>query len=99
MRFRQWFAYIMTNRPFGTLYLGVTGFLPTRAYNHKIGVGSLFTRKYGLDRLVWYQAFDNLRAAIQREKTMKHWPRAWKVNVITRMNPEWRDMYDTLAPD
>jgi len=97
MRFRQWFVYIMTNKPNGTLYTGVTGNLAQRTYAHKTGVGSLFTRKYGLKTLVYYEAFDNPRAAIQREKTIKSWPRAWKLNVIGRMNPEWRDLYETLG--
>jgi putative endonuclease len=98
MRFRKWFVYIMTNKPFGTLYLGVTGFLARRAWQHKNGLGK-FTSKYRLDRLVYYEGFDGPRAAIQREKTMKHWPRRWKLNVIGRMNPEWQDLYETIGPD
>jgi putative endonuclease len=99
MRFRQWFVYVMTNKPFGTLYIGVTGRIAQRTYAHRAGEGGLFTRKYGLTRLVYIEAFDNPRAAIQREKTMKHWPRQWKLNAIQGVNPKWLDLYDTLSPD
>jgi putative endonuclease len=98
MRFRQWFVYVMTNKPFGTLYVGVTGHVSRRVHMHRIGEGGLFTRKYNLSRLVYFEAFDNPRAAIQREKTMKHWPRKWKLNAIDRMNPKWLDLYDLLPP-
>lgn len=95
MNRKRYFVYILTNKPFDTLYTGVSGQISARIYNHKLGVGSVFTRKYKLERLVYYEVFDNPRAAIQREKTIKSWPRAWKLNVIGRMNPEWRDLYET----
>jgi putative endonuclease len=99
MRYRYWFVYIMTNKAFGTLYIGVTGNLATRAAERKAGEGSAFTTRYRLDRLVYFEGFDNPRGAIQREKTMKHWPRQWKLNAIIAKNPDWRDLFETLGPD
>ncbi len=86
----------MTNRPDGTLYIGVTSDLARRAYEHREGLVPGFTKRYGLKRLVWYAFFDDIRQAIQHEKNMKHWPRAWKVQAIHRMNIDWDDLYDTL---
>ena len=89
-------VYLMTNRRNGTLYLGVTANLAARAWQHREGVVEGFTKRYGLTRLVWYERFEDIRDAIQREKTMKHWPRAWKVRLIHAMNPEWEDLYELL---
>ena len=89
-------VYIMTNRPNGTLYLGVTSNLCRRAYEHREGLLPGFTKRYGLKRLVWYEHHDLVTAAIQREKNMKHWSRAWKVRLILDMNPTWRDLYEEL---
>jgi putative endonuclease len=94
---RGGWVYIMTNRPNGTLYLGVTSDLARRVWEHREGVIEGFTKRYGLKGLVWYEPHDDIRTAIQREKNMKHWPRAWKVRLILDMNPEWRDLYDGLA--
>jgi putative endonuclease len=94
---RGGWVYIVTNRPNGTLYVGVTSDLARRAFEHRSGQIEGFTSKYGLTRLVWYEIHDDIRTAIQREHTMKHWPRAWKVRLILAMNPEWRDLYETLA--
>ncbi len=88
--------YIMTNRPNGTLYVGVTSDLAKRAWQHRDGVVDGFTKRYGLKRLVYAERFDSIEAAIQREKTVKHWPRAWKVRLILRDNPDWTDLYDQL---
>jgi len=82
-------VYLMTNRRDGTLYLGVTSDLAHRAWQHREGLIDGFTKQYGLKCLVWYEWRDDIRAAIQREKTMKHWPRAWKVRLIHAMNPDW----------
>ena len=89
-------VYLMTNRRNGTLYLGVTANLAARAWQHREGVVEGFTKRYGLTRLVWYERFEDIRDAIQREKTMKHWPRTWKVRLIHAMNPEWEDLYEVL---
>ncbi|MEH6755587.1 MAG: GIY-YIG nuclease family protein [Alphaproteobacteria bacterium] len=89
-------VYIMTNKPNGTLYVGVTSDIARRAWEHRESVVEGFTRKYGLKRLVYVEAHDDITAAIQREKTIKHWPRAWRVNLILERNPDWNDLYDTL---
>ena len=91
-------VYIMTNRPNGTLYIGVTGNLVRRVFEHREGLLPGFTRKYNLKRLVWCEVHQDIRSAIQREKTMKHWPRRWKINVIEAMNPEWCDLWEGLGP-
>jgi len=87
----------MTNKPNGILYVGVTSDLARRVYEHREGLLDGFTKRYGLKRLVYYERFDDIRDAIQREKTVKHWSRAWKVNVILMKNPEWADLYGELA--
>jgi len=87
-------TYIMASSRNGTLYLGVTGNLWRRVRQHKQGVFEGFSKTYGCKRLVWYETFQLMTTAIQREKTMKGWPRAWKLNVIEAMNPEWRDLHD-----
>ena len=89
--------YIMTNRPNGTLYIGVTSDLVRRTWEHREGLLPGFTRRYGLKRLVYFEHHNEIRAAIQREKTMKHWPRAWKVRLILAANPVWDDLYDHLT--
>ena len=90
------YVYIMTNRPSGTLYVGVTSDLGRRVHQHREGLIDGFTKRYGLNRLVWYEAHQTITSAIQREKAMKHWPRAWKVRLILAMNPRWDDLYETL---
>jgi putative endonuclease len=87
---------MMANRRDGTLYVGVASDLPRRAYQHREGLIRGFTKRYGLKLLVYYEQHDDIRNATQREKTIKHWPRAWKVRLIHRMNPEWTDLYDGL---
>ena len=89
--------YIMTSKANGPLYVGVTSNLPRRAYEHREGLINGFTKRYGLKRLVYFEQFDSIRDAIQREKTVKHWSRAWKVNLIIGTNPAWADLYDSLA--
>jgi len=93
----SYYVYIMASRPKGTLYVGVTNDLVRRAYEHRNGLVEGFTERYGVKRLVWFEVHDSIRAAIQREKTMKHWPRRWKVNVIEALNPEWRDLFEDIA--
>jgi putative endonuclease len=90
------YVYIVTNQPNGTLYLGVTNDIARRSFEHRTGAMRGFTKRYSLKRLVWYEPHDDIRAAIQREKTMKHWSRAWKVRLILDMNPDWRDLYEEL---
>jgi putative endonuclease len=90
-------VYLMSIRRDGTLYLGVTSDLPKRAYEHRSGLIPGFTKRYGLKRLVWFEQYDDIRSAIQRETTMKHWPRAWKVRLVHAMNPQWRDLHDEIV--
>jgi len=89
-------VYFMTNKRDGILYVCVTSVLPKRAYEHLEGLIDGFTKEHGLKRLVYYERHDTIQAAIQREKNIKHWPRAWKVRLIHSMNPNWDDLYDTL---
>jgi putative endonuclease len=88
--------YIMTNRPNGTLYVGVTSNLARRIFEHREGVVEGFTRTYGLKRLVYVEEHSTITGAIQREKNLKHWSRAWKVRLIVEHNPGWADLYDLL---
>lgn len=85
-------VYIVTNRPNGILYIGVTGDLARRVGEHKRGVADGFTKRYGLSRLVYAEPHQDMRSAIQREKTLKHWSRAWKVRLILDVNPGWADL-------
>jgi putative endonuclease len=94
---RDVFVYLLSNRPRGTLYVGVTNDLLRRSAEHRSGTLDGFTKRYGVTRLVWFEATPNIAAAIQREKTIKHWPRAWKINLIERQNPDWRDLFDDIA--
>jgi len=89
-------VYIMTNRPNGTLYVGVTSDLARRAWEHREGVADSFTSRYGLKRLVYAERHDEIISAIQREKNLKHWSRAWKVTLILKSNPNWDDLYEQL---
>jgi putative endonuclease len=84
--------YIMTNRPNGTLYTGVTGNLTNRVRQHQSGFGSVFTRRYKLHRLVYYESHPDITDAIRRETAVKRWPRAWKVRLINAGNPDWNDL-------
>jgi putative endonuclease len=89
-------VYIMASGRDGTLYIGVTSDLPRRVFEHREGLIDGFTKTYALKRLVWYERHDDIRTAIQREKTLKHWRRAWKQALIVEMNPEWDDLYESL---
>jgi putative endonuclease len=89
-------VYIMANRRNGTLYTGVTSDLSRRAYEHREGLLPGFTRTYDVKKLVWYQPHESITAAIQREKRIKKYPRAWKINMIEEHNPHWVDLYNLL---
>ena len=90
-------VYILASKPQGTLYIGVTNDLLRRVYEHREGLVDGFTKSRGVKRLVHYECYDRVEAAIQREKTMKHWPRDWKINVIERDNPRWEDLWHSLS--
>ena len=87
----------MTNRPDGTLYVGVTSDLARRVLEHRDGMVDGFTKRYGLKRLVYAEHHEDIRAALQREKNIKHWTRAWKVRLIHADNRAWDDLYDQLV--
>jgi putative endonuclease len=91
------FVYLMTNKPYGTLYVGVTNDLLRRAFEHRNRLVAGFTNEHGLHRLVWYEAHEDVTAAITREKLIKKWRRDWKVNLIQAMNPDWNDLYETIV--
>ena len=82
-------VYIMASGPYGTLYVGVTNDIAHRAWQHREGTGSAFCRKYGVNRLVYSEPFDDISNAIHREKRIKKWPRRWKINLIEGVNPKW----------
>jgi len=89
-------VYMMANRQHGTLYIGVTSNLNRRIWEHREGVGALFVKRYRCTRLVWFEVHVSMIQAIQREKSMKRWPRDWKTNLIAHDNPHWDDLYGTL---
>jgi putative endonuclease len=89
-------VYILTNKAHGTLYVGVTSDLPRRIQEHRDGIVDGFSKRYGLKRLVYMEAHDDIRDAITREKVIKHWTRAHKVRAIESDNPSWDDLYEKL---
>jgi putative endonuclease len=91
------YVHILTNRPNGILYVGVTNDLIRRVFEHRSGFVDGFTMRHGLKRLVYFEKFDDIRDAIQREHNIKHWPRAWKVRMILAGNPAWDDLYPVLT--
>ncbi len=93
---KTFWIYILASRPRGTLYIGVTNDLVRRVYEHREGFVGGFTRKYRVKQLVYYEAHATALAAIQREKNLKKWPRAWKIELITSSNPDWRDLYEDI---
>jgi len=94
---KEAWVYIMTNRPNGTLYTGVTSDLAKRVWEHREEISDGFTKRYGPKRLVFAERYEDIRTAIQREWNMKHWPRSWKVRLILAANPNWNDLYDRLV--
>lgn len=90
---REGHVYIMANKRNGTIYIGVTSNLSGRVYEHNEGRGGAFTRKYSLKMPVWYETYRSIADAIQRETSLKRWPRKWRLELIEKMNPEWEDLY------
>jgi putative endonuclease len=91
-----YWTYILASAPRGTLYVGVTNNILGRTEQHRVGEGSTFTSRYGVRLLVYYEMFGDVDEAIQREKSIKRYVRAWKVNLIERDNPQWQDLYPDL---
>jgi len=86
-------VYILTNKPKGTLYIGVTSNLPARIYQHKNSFVDSFSKKYNLYMLAYYELHEYMYSAITREKQLKKWNREWKIQLIEKINPVWRDLY------
>jgi putative endonuclease len=93
---RPGYVYIMASGRNGTIYVGVTSDLVRRAYQHRTGMIAGFTRQHGCGLLVWYEAYDDIQDAREKERRMKKWNRQWKLTDIERMNPAWKDLYPTL---
>ena len=91
------FVYILANRPNGTLYVGVTNDLIRRVYEHREGFVSGFTKRYAIKKLLYFEQHQTMSNAIQREKNIKHWSRAWKKELIEKSNPDWRDLFAEVA--
>ena len=89
-------VYILASRRNGTLYVGSTDSLIHRVWEHREGLRPGFTREYGVKTLVWHQSFDTRDDAFHRERQMKRWRRVWKLELIERTNPGWRDLYPDL---
>jgi putative endonuclease len=92
-----YYVYILASRPGGALYVGVTNDLLRRVAEHKQGLVKGHTKRYNIDKLVYFEQYADVRDAIQREKNMKHWPRVYKTRLIGQSNPTWRDLFDELT--
>ncbi len=90
-------VYLLASRRNGTLYVGVTSDLLKRVWEHKQNLADGFTKRYGVHTLVWYELHDSMEEAIRREKAIKEWKRRWKLELIEKTNPEWRDLYEDLV--
>ena len=93
---KEGWLYLLANKRNGTLYLGVTSDLVQRVWQHRIGAIPGFTRRYGCELLVWSEYFPNLHDARKREAQMKKWKRAWKIELIEKTNPQWRDLWEEI---
>ena len=89
-------VYILASRRYGTLYIGMTSNLRARIEQHRLGVGSVFVRQYGVILLVHVETFEHAEDAIRREKQLKNWNREWKIQLLEKENPEWRDLSDLI---
>lgn len=93
---KTYYTYMLASAPRGTLYVGMTNGLVARIAQHRAGTGSVFTKRYGITSLVWFDTYTQPSDAIRREKTIKDWPRQWKINLIERDNPHWIDLFPSL---
>jgi len=89
-------VYIVASRRNGTLYVGVTSDLLKRVWQHKNDLAEGFTKQYGVHMLVWYESHETLESAIKREKNIKKWNRKWKLDLVERSNPKWKDLFNDL---
>ncbi len=94
---KQYYVYILASKRKGTLYIGVTGDLVKRVYEHKQNDVEGFTKQYMVHNLVYYETYEDVSEAILREKQMKKWNRQWKINLIEKHNPQWVDLYQEIS--
>lgn len=97
MREREPCVYILANRRNATLHIGVTSDLPARVWQHRQDIVEGFTKRYSVHDLVWFELHDSMESAIGREKVIKAWKRAWKIELIEKSNPYWRDLYSEIC--
>ena len=90
-------VYMLASKPNGTLYIGVTSNLVHRVWQHRDTLVEGFTKRYGVHQLVWYEFHETMESAIRKEKALKKWNRAWKINLIERSNPTWSDLYEEIS--
>lgn len=93
---KQYYVYILASKRNGTLYIGFTDDLIGRVYQHKHSLAEGFTKRYGIKTLVYYEQADSIEGALLREKQIKEWHRKWKLEIIEKSNPEWKDLYDEI---
>ncbi len=93
----MYYVYILASKKNGTLYVGVTSNLIRRVHQHKAGLVDGFTKKYGVHLLVYYEQIEDINSAIQREKGLKNWKRQWKIELIEKSNPTWKDLYSEIV--
>jgi putative endonuclease len=96
MSSRQYYVYLLASKRNGTLYIGVTSNLVKRVHEHKNNLVEGFTKKYNVHHLVYFETTEDINSAITREKQMKKWKRAWKIELYEKSNPKWRDLYFEL---
>jgi putative endonuclease len=94
---RAYYVYILANRIGGTLYIGVTNDLVRRVAEHRLKAAESFTKRHDVNRLVYFECFDEIEQALHREKRLKKWTRAWKISLIEKDNPNWIDLYPQIA--
>jgi putative endonuclease len=94
-----YYVYLLASKKYGTLYLGVTNDIVRRGHEHRTKAVAGFTAKYGVDKLVWFEIYDDAIIAIEREKELKKWRRDWKIRLIEEQNPEWSDLYPSISSE
>ena len=96
-RIMAYYVYILASRKDGAIYIGMTNDIVRRVYEHRIKAVPGFTSKYNITRLVWFEIYEDPISAISREKALKKWKRAWKIQLIEAQNPQWNDLYDSIC--
>lgn len=94
---KKFYFYILASKKNGTLYKGITSELVQRIWKHKTKYYEGFTNKYNVDKLVYYEVYENAEGAIKREKLVRYWKRQWKLDLINKFNPDWKDLYEEIS--